>query len=71
MTHAGAVEEVRQLKSQLSLAVTEGDSDKQVLLFRQLQEVLLATRDLGNRKLEVSSHLQEIVSCVCVQEWMQ
>ena len=64
------MEEVRQLKSQLSLTVNEGDGEKQVLLFRQLQEVLLTTRDLGNRKLEVSSHLQEIVSSVCAKVFL-
>lgn len=55
------MEEVENQKAQLLLAVKEGNADRQVLLFRQLQQSLITTRDLGNRKLEISSRLLEIV----------
>ena len=60
---AGAVEDVKSLKTLLSVAVhNSGDEGQQVVLFRRLQSKLLLIRDLGNRKLQVSSQLLETVS---------
>ncbi|XP_064389382.1 inhibitor of growth protein 5-like isoform X1 [Halichondria panicea] len=59
---AGAVEDVKSLKTLLSVAVhNSGDEGQQVVLFRRLQSKLLLIRDLGNRKLQVSSRLLETV----------
>ena len=45
---AGAVEDVKSLKTLLSVAVhNSGDEGQQVVLFRRLQSKLLLIRDLG------------------------
>lgn len=62
---AEVVEQMQAVKSDLSRALLTGDTGQQVLLFRQLQEYFVIIRNLGNEKLDVSSHLLEMVtSCI-------